>query len=412
MTRRYDEYFLMAPGDVAGYVQARLSFFPAEADLHCAEIGDGNINYVFRLLDRASGRSLIVKQAGTEARISSEMRLSTDRGRIEAEILRLEHRYAPGMVPRLHLYDPVMCAMVMEDMTGHAMMRTALLRHEIFPHFAGHISTFMVDTLLPTTDLVMNPKDKKRLAADFINPDLCEISEDLVFTEPYNNQKGRNNVFPPNAEFVRREIYGDQALRLEAAKLKIDFMTKAQALIHGDLHTGSIFVTPDRTVVFDPEFAFYGPMGYDVGNIIANLFFIWANADATLSPPEAGAAYKGWAESTIADLTDLFINKFRHAFQRLVTEPLARTPGFLDWYLGTVLADTAGVCGLELIRRTVGLANVKDLTTIPDEGQRTRAERIMVFLAKDCILRRSAFQSGQDYLDALTRAVAKASESA
>lgn len=406
MPRRYNEYFLMTPEDVAGYVRARLPFFPAEADFHCAEIGDGNINYVFRLLDRASGQSLIVKQAGTEARISSEMRLSTDRGRIEAEILRLEHRYAPGMVPQLHLYDPVMCAMIMEDMTGHAMMRTALLRREIFPHFAEHISTFLVDTLLPTTDLVMNPKDKKRLAADFINPDLCEISEDLVFTEPYNNQKGRNNVFPPNAEFVQREIYDDQALRLEAAKLKIDFMTKAQALIHGDLHTGSIFVTPERTVVFDPEFAFYGPMGYDVGNIIANLFFIRANADATLAPSEA-AAYTGWAETAIADLTDLFIQKFQNAFQRLVTEPLAKTPGFLDWYLGTVLADTAGVCGLELIRRTVGLANVKDLTTIPDEGKRARAERIMMYLAKDCILNRSAFRCGRDYLDALTRAMAK-----
>ncbi len=404
---RYDQYFLMTPEDVAGYVQARLSFFPAGADFHCAEIGDGNINYVFRLADRRSGLSLVVKQAGTEARISSEMRLSTDRGRIEAEILRLEHRYAPGMVPRLHLYDPVMCAMIMEDMTGHTMMRTALLRREIFPHFAEHISTFMVETLLPTTDLVMNPKEKKKLAAGFINPDLCEISEDLVFTEPYNNQKGRNHVFPPNAEFVQREIYDDPALRLEAAKLKVDFMTRAQALIHGDLHTGSIFVTPDRTVVFDPEFAFYAPMGYDVGNIIANIFFIWANADAAIDPPEAGAPYKEWAEATIGDLTDLFIKKFKAAFQRLVTEPLARTPGFLDWYLGTVLADTAGVCGLELIRRTVGLANVKDLTTIPDEGKRTRAERIVVFLAKDCILNRAAFQSGSDYLAALNRAAAK-----
>ena len=34
-------------------------------------------------------------------------------------------------------------------------------------------------------------------------------------------------------------------------------MTNAQALLHGDLHTGSVFVRDDSTKVIDPEFAFY-----------------------------------------------------------------------------------------------------------------------------------------------------------
>ena len=33
----------------------------------------------------------------------------------------------------------------------------------------------------------------------------------------------------------------------------------------------------EGTKVIDPEFAFYGPMGYDIGNVIGNLFFAWAN---------------------------------------------------------------------------------------------------------------------------------------
>ncbi len=45
----------------------------------------------------------------------------------------------------------------------------------------------------------------------------------------------------------------------------------AQALIHGDLHTGSIMVNEQDTKVIDPEFAFYGPMGFDVGTLLANL---------------------------------------------------------------------------------------------------------------------------------------------
>jgi len=84
---------------------------------------------------------------------------------------------------------------------------------------------------------------------------------------------------------------------------------------------------------------------------------------------------------------------------------MADTDGFLDYYLGEILADTAGVTGLELIRRTDGMANVKDITTISDEKKRTRAERIVITLAKDCIMHRSSFRCGQDYLDAIQRAV-------
>lgn len=53
-------------------------------------------------------------------------------------------------------------------------------------------------------------------------------------------------------------------------------MTKSQALLHGDLHTGSIMVTDSQTRVFDPEFAFYGPMGFDIGAIIGNLLLNFA----------------------------------------------------------------------------------------------------------------------------------------
>ena len=52
-------------------------------------------------------------------------------------------------------------------------------------------------------------------------------------------------------------------------------MTSAEALIHGDLHTGSIMMTTEDTRVIDPEFAFIGPMGFDVGAVIGNLFLAY-----------------------------------------------------------------------------------------------------------------------------------------
>ena len=68
--------------------------------------------------------------------------------------------------------------------------------------------------------------------------------------KPYNDERGRNRVFPPIADFVKEKLYEDQGLHCEVAKLKMDFMTRAQSLIHGDLHTGSIFINEESTKVF------------------------------------------------------------------------------------------------------------------------------------------------------------------
>lgn len=57
------------------------------------------------------------------------------------------------------------------------------------------------------------------------------------------------------------------------------FCERAQALIHGDLHTSSVMVTPDSTQVIDPEFAFYGPMGFDIGAFIGNLILAFFAQD-------------------------------------------------------------------------------------------------------------------------------------
>lgn len=405
---RFDTYFLMKTEDVADYVKEKLNFFPEDAALECKEIGDGNLNYVFRLKDTKTGKSIIIKQAGEATRISAEMKLSTDRGRIEAKILGIQGKYAPGLVPEVYLYDRVMCAMSMQDMVGHTMMRTGLMNHETYPLFAEHISTFLVNSLLLTTDVVMGHKEKKENVKDFINPDLCEISEDLVFSEPFIDYNNRNNVFAPNKEFVQKELYEDKKLQLEAAKCKFDFMNNAQSLIHGDLHTGSIFINQEHTYVFDPEFAFYAPMGYDIGNIIANMFFAWANGDATIEDAAEKEKFCSWALDTIEEIVDKFITKFKVAYKENVTEIMAKTEGFMEWYLDTVLRDTAAVAGLESIRRMVGMANVKDITTIADEEKRARAEKIIITLAKDYIMNReTSFKSGADYRNAIERAVAK-----
>lgn len=400
MMSRFDHYFQMNVDDVIEYTLEKATEIDWDRNSMEAVVPDshGNLNYVYRIWD-GKGHSLYIKQAGTETRISKDMKPSKDRNRLESEIIMLEDKFAPGMVPHIYFFDTVMCACGMEDCSDFMVMRDAMLRHETFPRFADDISTFMVETLLLSSDLVMDHKEKKELIRKFISPDLCDITEKLVLMEPYNDLNQRNNVFAPNADFIEQELYHDPALHLEVAKLKFKFMTDAQALMHGDLHTGSIFIRQDATKVFDSEFGTYAPMGYDVGNVVANLIFAYDNGLA------AGAtAFCDWILETIEKTMDLFIEKFSKRFDEAVTEPMAKVAGFKEWYMEGILNDTAGYAGTELHRRTVGMANVVDVTSIADEQKRLLAERINIFAGKDYIMHQSSFRTGADFAAAVTKA--------
>lgn len=398
----FDKYFTMSEADAALYAKTKLDFFGKDEELVCKEIGDGNLNYIFKIDSLSTSKSLIIKQSGPVARISDEFKLSADRNRIEYEILKYQSTLAPGLVPEVYSYDPIMNCTSMEDLSDHVIMRTEMINHKQFKKFADDITTFMVNTLLLTSDVCMEHKAKKELVKNFINPELCEISEDLVYTEPFSDINNRNDIFAPNVEWVKENIYSDEALKLETAKLKFDFMNNAQALVHGDLHTGSIFIKEDSTKVIDPEFAFYGPMGYDVGNVIANLMFALANAQAY----EKAEQIK-WLEDTIVEVIDLFKEKFSKAWDEKASEYTAKYKGFKEYYLDTVLRDTAAVTGLEGIRRIVGIAHVKDITSIQDEEKRTKAERLCMLASKSFIMNREELKTGKDFLEVIKKTTVK-----
>src|ERR1700749_776738 len=63
----------------------------------------------------------------------------------------------------------------------------------------------------------------------------------------------------PHLDADKRAFEADSALKVAAQARKYQFLTAAQALIHGDLHTGSIMLTAHETRVIDPEFSFIGP---------------------------------------------------------------------------------------------------------------------------------------------------------
>ncbi len=397
------EYYVLDTNTVFDYIQRELNYFKDDVDIQCDEIGDGNLNLVFRAVDKKSNRSIIVKQSLPYVRcVGEDWPLNIKRAEIENNILEIEYKLTDGLVPKIYNFDSVMYATLMEDLSDHVIMRTGLIELNQYPRFVDHITDFMVKTLLLTSDVAMDHQEKKERVKQFINPELCDITEALVYTEPFYNAE-RNNIDDFMIEFMEENVWHDKEFKLEVAKLKFDFMTNAQALLHGDLHTGSIFVKEDSTKVIDPEFAFYGPISYDVGALIANLVMNYISTDSMVEDEEKREAHKEYLLDTTREVIDVFKEKFLKLFDEVVGDEMAKVPGFKEWYLENIIIDTAGVTGCEMVRRTVGLAHVKDLDDIPQLEKKAEAKKINIFMAKDFIMNRKEIKTGQDFIDIVNK---------
>jgi len=99
-------------------------------DLTCVDLAEGNINLIFRVYSARDpvNRSILVKQALPHSRRYPEFKMPLDRARIEYELLQLEAKYCPEMVPRLYRYDPEMHLNIMEDLNRHLVSRYGLMR--------------------------------------------------------------------------------------------------------------------------------------------------------------------------------------------------------------------------------------------------------------------------------------------
>lgn len=390
---RFNEYFLMEEKDVLLYVKKKLKYFKADDNITCKEIGDGNINYVYRISN--GEKSIILKQAGVHTRSNSSGRvLDVNRNRREAEVLSYYGDILPDLAPEVICIDKVMKLFVMEDLKDYIPLRDALIKGHIYHHLQEQITDFLVESTLSTADFFIDSFVKKDNAAKYVNKELCKISEELVFREPFFNVLNENSFSASLNDFVKTNLYDNKHIQLEAAKLKCEFMNHSQALIHGDLHTGSIFVKDDCMKIMDCEFAFYGPIGYDVGTIVANFIFAYIYHLVITNDKN----YTSFLYKVIDDIIKLFKDKFITKFIHESIDVSVQNDGFIEFYLLEVLKTSYGICGLEILRRTTGCAKVKEIESVTDEDTRKKMEYILLNLGIECIMYRDKLSEEDKFM--------------
>ncbi|WP_026877426.1 S-methyl-5-thioribose kinase [Jiangella gansuensis] len=336
------------------------------------EVGDGNLNLVFVVRD-AHGASLVLKQSLPHVRTDPSWPMTRERSAREALILGRHQAIDPGHVPALYHFDRAHYVLAIEDLSDHVVWRGELNAGRPHEYAAAELGRYVARVAFGTSVLGLDPLEQKRVVAAAVNPELCEITEDLVFTEPYIDHE-HNRVLPANKADVDA-LRSDRELLREIGLLKFAFMTRAQALIHGDLHTGSVFVRaagdglPASVRAFDSEFGFYGPIAFDLGAVWANLLL--AAARSTALGDDARAAV------LLAELPERLWRAFETELRALWPrrlDPRVWGDDMLELLLAEVRHDAAGYAAAKAVRRIVGFAKVSDIETL-DEGPREGAAR-------------------------------------
>jgi 5-methylthioribose kinase len=348
------------------------------------EVGDGNLNLVF-IVEGASGTA-VVKQALPYVRlVGDSWPLPLKRSFFEYHALTRQEARAPGSVPAIYHFDEGQALIIMEYLSPHIILRRALIQGRQLPNISRDIGLFMARTLFRGSDLHMAAKDRKADLALFAdNVELCDITENLVFSDPYYDAK-LNRHTSPQLDTLVAELRADRDLKVEAQRLKHIFAANAETLLHGDLHSGSIMVTDTETRMIDPEFAFYGPMAFDVGMLLANF---WMSFFSQRGHEQEGPrdAMRTYLLGVIVETWAVFRAEFSHLWRTersgmLYQKSLFEDQGdglgaeqALDHVLHQTWTDLLGFAGIEVHRRILGLAHNADFETIADEDLRAACE--------------------------------------
>lgn len=404
-----DEHSVLTFLDGLPEMRARLGGTPGGWKVQ--EVGDGNLNLVF-LVDGADG-SVCVKQSLPYVRAAGESwPLPLDRAYFEQAYYRAVAPAVGGLTPRFFHYQPELYALVMERLSPHIILRQGLIEGKRYPHAAAAVGDYAARASFATSDLGATIEEKAEWASVFAkNTSLLRITAEVVFTDPLG-QSPRNRWTRPELDPLANAFRSDAALKIAVAEFGWRFLTEGQALIHGDLHTGSVMVTETDTRVMDPEFAILGPIGFDVGAFLANLVMNFLAQPGHATAADDRSDHADWVLDQVPVFWKSFSSRFLALWETsargdafppgMFANPSdkAALAGARQKFLDKVFADAIGYAGVKTIRRILGFAHNADFELIADPARRAPLESKAAHLARRFLLEPHSFKTPDDVVSA------------
>ena len=333
-------------------------------------LGANTLNLVFRVWSvEDPGRSVVLKQALPYVqRIGKGWPLTPERLNIEASAIQLHNICCPERMPELYRHDPQAFVMIIQDLSPRQVARKALNQGERFNLLGKQMGKYLGQTLGKTSDFGQPTVEKRKKRAQFANPYLSRLTEDLILINPFK-ASGWGNKQEVNDRKEMKDLRSDAQVLERMARLRYRFRNNTQALLHGDLHIGSIMADQTSAKVIDLEFATYGPMGYDVGMLMGSLIINWVTQDK----PE-------YHLQMIDDLWDVFTKEIRSLWKKLNKHDWPQP--FLESLLAEVWEDAAGFAAAEMVRRVAGMTSVSDLEKVENQNLRREMDCDLISMAR------------------------------
>ena len=374
-------YQHLSPKDAALFADKHSDLFGDHSQLTAEQLDTNGLNQVFRVKNNR-GTSLIVKQALPEhSGFTQYWPVSLHRAQIEADVLKHQAKICPEYLVEVLYYDPELAALLLEDLADCTVLRSALHAGQQPQHLGVNLARYLASTCFYSSDFTLTGPVKKARQLQFNNPELCLVTEDLVFTDPYCNHERNSLSFTQLPEV--RSLWFDETLQAEVAQLKADFLTKPQALLHGDLHCGNLLVSHEEIKVIGAEFGCYGPIGFDIGTFLASLILNLI----TQNPADAASM-----RHYLSDQINIFWREFSAVFSALMQKETKdqsfQNPIYQQRFLQQLWQDTLGYAGCELIRRTVGWAPAEELQQLKNASFKLQVQRQLLALGQDLIMQR------------------------
>lgn len=332
---------MMTQDTIVNYLNATpvLRALLGSEPLHVSEIGDGNLNFIFRAF--TPQKSLIIKYAPPYLRLLGEdFKLPQQRICVEMHTMAYFKTIAPTLIPSIYHTNEKAFLFVMEDLKEFETLQKVQLKMPIALSVYEKLGDFLGKIYAHTPPL-------KELDY-YENATLKNISENYIFRFPHiPNHEAL--AIPPFFKPLPKDAHFYQGIEM----LLELFLNAKETLIHGDLHTGSVMVKEDKIAIIDAEFSFFGPLGFDMGNLFAHILF-----------GEIYALFEGkkvqWKEA---------INAVWKSFGH-------------DEH---ILQTSVGFCGAELYRRLVVPAKAKPLEAISTQKNKEKAYYLVDALAIDLV---------------------------
>ncbi|KAM4098640.1 hypothetical protein ACJW30_07G092700 [Castanea mollissima] len=361
------------------------------SDLKVKEVGDDNLNFVYIVVSHA--RYFVMKQALPYMRcIGESWSMTKERAYFEAVALTELGRLSLEHVPKVCHFDLTMSLIGMHYLEP--------------PH--------IIVTLYFTSLLYRSTSEHKRAVAEFCgNMELCRLTEQVVFSDP-SKVSQYNHWTSPYLDCDAEALREGNVLKLEVAELKSKFCERDQALLHGDLDASSVMVTHESTQVLDPDFAFYWPMGFDIGAFLGNLILAFFAQDGHADQVNDRKTYKEWILRTIEDTWNLFNKKFialwdehKDGSGEAYLPAIYNNPELHQLVQKKFMEDlfhyTLGFGAAKMIRRIVDVAHVEDIESITDASRRADCGHRALEVAKLLLKERRKFHAITEVISAIQK---------